>query len=341
MRAITLPRPADQLWIVTDGAVREPGLGATLYIACKDTVRVIVYFSAKLSQNQSSWLPCEVEALSIAAAVKHFAPYITQSSQKACVLTDSKPCVQAFEKLCRGEFSASPRGTFFLSTASRFQVLIWHVVAAAILPSDFASRNAPTCQVCAFVCSSSNFVVRQVTAEDVVHGTAKLPFTNRLAWLGLQAECSDLRRTRADLRPGTCPSRKLTDICDVKRYLNVAAVAKDDLLVVRQHTPLAASTDRVVVPRSVLDGLLTSHHIKLDHPTTSQLKTVVQRYFYALDMDATVQCVSSGCHQCAALRRAPVFVAGQSTCDPPEVVGSSFAADVFRRDRQLIMVVHG
>lgn len=29
-RTITLPRPDDQLWIVTDGTVREPGLGATL-----------------------------------------------------------------------------------------------------------------------------------------------------------------------------------------------------------------------------------------------------------------------------------------------------------------------
>lgn len=143
--AITLPWPADQLWIVTDGAVREPGLGATLYITCNDTVRVVGYFSKKLHQNQNSWLPCEIEALSIAAVVKQFAPYITQSSQKACVLTDSKPCVQAFEKLCRGEFSASPRVNSFLSTASRFQVLIRHVAGAATLPTDFANRNAPDC----------------------------------------------------------------------------------------------------------------------------------------------------------------------------------------------------
>ncbi|KAL7398227.1 hypothetical protein ABVT39_006424 [Epinephelus coioides] len=222
--------------------------------------------------------------------------------------------------------------------------VIWHVVGVAILPSDFASRNAPecdspTCQVCAFVCSNSNSIVRQITAEDVVRGTAKLPFMNRSAWLGLQAECSDLRRTCAYLRQGIRPSKKLTDIRDVKRYLNVATVAKDGLLIVRRHTPLAASTDCIVVPRSVLDGLLTSLHIKLNHPTTSQLKTVVQRYFYALDMDSAVQRVSSGCHQCAALRKALVFVSDQSTCDPPEVVGSVFAADVFRRDCQFILVV--
>ncbi|KAJ8377293.1 hypothetical protein AAFF_G00261420 [Aldrovandia affinis] len=288
--AITLPRPADQLWIVTDGAVREPGLGATLFI------------------------------------------------------TYSKPCVQAFEKLCRGEFSASPRVTSFLSTASRFQVLIRHVAGAAILPSDFASRNAPecespTCQVCTFIRTTADSVVRQVTAEGVMHGAQKLPFTNRSAWLALQSECSDLRRTCAHLRQGTRPSKRLTNIRDVKRYLNVTTVSRDGLLVVRRHTPLAASTDCIVVPRAVLDGLLTSLHIKLDHPTATQLKAVVQRYFYALDMDAAVQRVTNGCHRCAALKKAPVFMSDQSTCDPPEVVGSTFAADVFRRDRQFILVV--
>ena len=29
---ISLPKPGDQLWIVTDGAVRKPGIGATLYV---------------------------------------------------------------------------------------------------------------------------------------------------------------------------------------------------------------------------------------------------------------------------------------------------------------------
>ena len=29
---IALPRPDDQLWIITDGAVRTPRIGATLYV---------------------------------------------------------------------------------------------------------------------------------------------------------------------------------------------------------------------------------------------------------------------------------------------------------------------
>ena len=162
--AVTLQR-----WIVTDGAVRDLGLAATLYITCRDTVKVAGYFSAKLRKTKSSWLPCEVEALSIAAAVKHFAPYIIQSSQRTWVLTDSKPCVQAFEKLCKGEFSASPRVTLFLSTASRYQVLVRHVAGAAILPSDFASRNAPECDNPSLLCARSYWRHCDGSSEDAVH----------------------------------------------------------------------------------------------------------------------------------------------------------------------------
>lgn len=42
---------------------------------------------------------------------------------------------------CRAEFPACPHVATFLSMASRYQVSIRHVAGAAILPSDFASRN--------------------------------------------------------------------------------------------------------------------------------------------------------------------------------------------------------
>lgn len=172
---ITLPRPEDQLWIVTDGAVRDPGIGATLYVTRSDKLHVSGFFSAKLRGSQTTWLPCEVEALSIAAATKHFSPYLIQSSKKACILTDSKPCVQAYEKLCRGEFSASPRVSTFLSVVSRYQTSVRHVSGASILQSDFASQSATpcdneTCQVCAFITRTRDSVVRAVSVHDVLQG---------------------------------------------------------------------------------------------------------------------------------------------------------------------------
>ena len=144
-KSIVLPRPSDILWIVTDGSVTKRGLGATLYVTRDSRLYLAGFYSAKLRKHQVTWLPCEVEALSIAAAVKHFSPFIIQSQQPTTVLTDSKPCVQAIEKLCRGEFSASPRVTSFLTTVSRYQVSLQHLAGKANLPSDFTSRNAPNC----------------------------------------------------------------------------------------------------------------------------------------------------------------------------------------------------
>ena len=343
-QTITLPRPSDQLWVVTDGSVKKHGLGATLYVTRDQKPLVAGFFSAKLHGRQVTWLPCEVEALSIATATKHFSPYIIQSCHPVCILTDSKPCVQAYEKLCRGEFSASPRVSTFLTTVSRYQVSIRHLAGSANVPADFASRNAPPCheskcQVCSFISQLEGSTVHLTTIEEVLSGHKRIPFTSRNAWGRIQSECPDLRRTHAHLKQGTRPSKKLTDIRDVKRYLQVATIAGDGLLVVRQDRAFQPRRECIVVPRKVLPGLLTALHLQLSHPTPHQLKQVVSRYFYALDLDAVIQQVTLGCHSCLSLRNVPHAATPQSTSDPPCVVGVSFAVDVIKRARQLIFVI--
>ena len=210
---ISLPIPGDQLWIVTDGALRTPGIGATLYVTRNDKLRLAGVFSAKLRGSQLTWLPCEVEALAIAVATKHFSPYLIQSHHKACILTDSKkPCVRAYEELCRGKFSASPHVSTFLSTVSRYQASVRHISGSAILPADFASRNAApceneACQVCNFTRLTQDSVIRRTSIQDILSGNGHLPFTSRTAWLATQSECPDLRRTHAHLLQGTRPSK--------------------------------------------------------------------------------------------------------------------------------------
>lgn len=77
---IHIPHPKDTLWIVTDGTLRNPGIGATLYVSREDNkLPLSGFFSAKLRKCQESWLPCEKEALSIGTAVKHYSPNIVQS----------------------------------------------------------------------------------------------------------------------------------------------------------------------------------------------------------------------------------------------------------------------
>ena len=345
LKTIKIPRPHDQLWIVTDGALKSGGLGATLYATTQQgKPQLAGFFSAKLKPNQTKWIPCEIEALSIATAVKHFSPFIIQSTNKTHVLTDSKPCVQAYEKLIKGEFSASARLSTFLSVISRYQASVQHVAANANVVSDFASRNAPdcdapNCQICSFANTLANSAVHKVTADDIISGRASAPFTSRRAWISTQQECSDLRRTHAHLTQGTRPSKKCTDVKDIKRYLQSVTIAKDGLLVVRDEKPMRHTQERIVIPRQVLNGVLTAMHIKLSHPSAHQLKCIANRYFYALDMESSIEQMTSSCHQCTSLKTLPKYTDEQTTCDPPTNIGRAFSADVMRRARQTILVL--
>jgi hypothetical protein len=108
---------------------------------------------------------------------------------------------------------------------------------------------------------------------------------------------------------------------------------------VKRNEPLVPSRECIIVPRQVLEGLLTALHIRLSRPSSHQLKVVVERYLFALDMDKVVNRVSEGCHHCAALRKTPTARIEQSSCSPPSTVGGTFAADIAKRSKQLILVL--
>ncbi|CAH3161910.1 unnamed protein product, partial [Porites lobata] len=182
-------------------------------------------------------------------------------------------------------------------------------------------------------------VVRNISIHDILNSKSSLPFTTRSAWRQIQHDCPDLRRVHAHLNQGTRPSKKLTNIRDVKRYLSSVSIASDGLLVVKHTQSFVPVAEAIVVPRSVLDGLLTALHIKLNHPTRHQFQTVLQRQFFALDMNDAISRVTSACHTCASLKSFPSSLVKQSSDDPPEVVGVSFAAEVTKRYRQLILAL--
>ena len=343
-KSVTIPKPTDQLWLVTDGAVKKPGIGSTLYIQRDGKLHVSGYFSAKLRQRQTDWIPCETEALSIATSLQHFSPYIVQSVEKPSVLTDSKPCVQAHNKLLKGQFSNSSRLSTFLSTACRYAVKMQHLDGSANVPSDFQSRNAPechdpSCQICSFVKDLESATVNAVSSESIIKGTSRMPFITRSTWLSTKSECPDLRRVHSHLRQGTRPSKKLTNVKDIKRYLNCCTLSKDGMIVVPLQQPFSPVSERIVVPRSILPGLLTALHIRLDHPTQFQLKKVFSRYFYALDLDVALQQVNANCHTCVSLQKLPSSKPPETTSEPPPVIGHSFAADVLRLNKQFILIL--
>ncbi len=241
-------------------------------------------------------------------------------------------------------FSASSRVTTFLSVVSRYHVQCQHISGIANIPADYASRNPQecpdhSCQLCKFIAETEYSVVRSITVQDVVNGYVRMPFTSRVAWLASQHECPDLRRVHSHLSQGTRPTKKMTKIPDVKRYLRVLTIASDGLLVVREDKPFHPTRERIVVPRQLIDGLLTAVHLRFSHPSPHQMKQVFNRYFYGLDIDRAVQAVCSACHHCSSLKSMPSHFQPQSSEKPPDRIGVSLAADVIRRYRQCILVV--
>ena len=186
-KTITMPLSSDMLCIMTDASVRPGAIGAILFAVRGNKPLLAGFFNCKLPTFQKRWLPCELEALAIAASLKHFAPYIIQSEKKPQIITDSKPCVDAVKKLNKGEFSTSARLSSFLSAVSRYQAEVIHTPGALNLPADYASRHplscsAPSdCSVCKFVTETLELVVQSLSVVDVIEGKSCIPFTKCLA----------------------------------------------------------------------------------------------------------------------------------------------------------------
>jgi hypothetical protein len=79
--------------------------------------------------------------------------------------------------------------------------------------------------------------------------------------------------------------------------------------------------------------------ISLDHPSKHQLQLAMKRQFYALDMPQVIDHVCETCHTCASLRKLPETLTKHTSENPPDMVGVSFAADVLRRCKQVILVL--
>ena len=344
LKSITIPRPDDKLIITSDGAVKKGGVGSVLHIFRKGYMKLGGFYSAKLKPHQSKWLPCEVEALAIGSSVNHWAPYILESKHTVQILTDSKPCVQAFSKLCRGEFSHSARVSTFLSTLSRYQVTVQYIQGCSNLPADYQSRNPAecserNCQVCKFIDSSDICSVRNITVADILEGRCSMPFVSPMAWKVSQQDCKALRRVHAHLSQGTRPNHKANNIKDVKRYLHSCTIGRDGLLIVRKQMPFSSARDLTVIPRHILPGFLSALHLSLNHPTTSQIKEVFHKYFYALDADLDIPKLTSTCAQCMALASLPKSLEKFSTSEQQPTLGSDFACDVLCRARQRIFLI--
>ena len=121
---------------------------------------------------------------------------IRESNNQHYHFTDSLPCVHAAKKAKLGAFSSSARISTFLSSISNLNVEFHHTAGKTLKLVDYISRNPlkcseEKCQICNFNSKQVQIgdnagKVREISMQEIMDGTAKMPFGQRQTWLQAQ-----------------------------------------------------------------------------------------------------------------------------------------------------------
>ncbi len=341
---VYLPHPDNQLIIITDGARTPPGVGFVLQARDDNgKIRTVRFYSVKLKAHHLKWSPCEIEAVAFGTAIEAFYDIIKESSKPVIICPDSKPVCDATNNLQQGKFSLSPRIQTFLNNMGKIRCEIQHISGKSghNQIADFQSRNTEPCF--AEICQLCNYVNQQSdTIIDPKIGSVeyKIPYSNRQGWKNIQQQDKACVLARNALLTGQLISKKSGKVnTDARRIISQAKIAKDDLLIVPKSIDLSTEKiERIIVPSSYNQALLTQMHYKNDHPSKSQLKSLFDKYFFGLGINAVLDRLYDECSLCNSMKKLPKLDNFQTTTNASQP-GTHFVADVMRRAKQKILVI--
>ena len=358
--AVTMPRPSDKLHTYSDYSQDTRSVGGKMLIERVEdgvtTWHLAGYYSATIDKNKTKWLPCEGEAAAIKMTLRHFTPWIVESENFTEHHTDNQACVQAWARLKKGAHSNSARISSFLSELSMLPVNITYKPGKDMHTSDFASRNPvkcqtpESCQICKFAreietIGDKSALIRTVTVEDIKAGRSVLPLTQRKAWVDVQKKDSTLEKFKHLTRIGQSPNKHKTkgEHTIIKKLYrlfvegNIMIDPKDEAVLVKTKDG-AYSGYALVIPADIYPGLIHTLHIRLDHPSKSQLMALTQRYFYCYGFQSIIDQVTEGCLQCASVKKLPKVLLNDTT-EATGSCGLQFAADVMEQHNQKVLLV--
>ena len=358
-KAIVYPRRTDQLHTYSDFSAAHRAVGGRLMIertkedGSKETF-LGGFFSVMLDAYKEKWTPCEGESLGIKLVLDHYAPLIRENKNRTIHHTDSKVCVQAWNRLQKGAFSTSARVASFLTGLSCLTVDVVHIPGKELNTSDFASRhprqcdNPDICQLCRFALKlqkigdkASNIYYLEV--DETLRGNS-MPFTSRRQWVNIQHQDPMLCAFRQLYNTGQSPPAKKTkgEHTRLKQLhtmhtRGLVTIHEDGLITVRCKDGFF-SGGAVVVPSQLFMGIIQAVHIRLDHPSKTQMAHQVQRYFYTSGWNSMISDLVDRCHRCASLKSLPKVLTASR---PSDVQGfaCNWAADIVERCGQKILVV--
>ena len=380
IKQLALPARNEQLFLLPDAAVKFPGIGFVLMVKRNNQFLPVHFMGFKLKQYHRLWYPCEQEALGVAVAVEKSAYYITQSNNRTIVGVDSKPVLEAFMLMKAGKFSSSSRMQSFLHCINRFPITVQHISGKfrANMSGDYISRNPPTCpepekcQLCLFVQEKSQSILcstqpedtnklrkkqptydvvafmsyglpailATLTLNDLIQGTAEIPFGNRSAWRQLQQDDPSCAKAIQHIRSGQPLPKKGQQYNDARNYFTNASLSKpDNLLVVRDNVQHQSTPrERIVIPKKFVSAVVDQLHHSLSCPSEYQLNKILDRYFYGINIRKKVQQTKMNCYSCKARTKIPDELIEYNPVSDPLHPGVLFNADVIQRTAQNILV---
>ena len=365
-----LPKQDDQLVLTSDWC--KDGISATLWAVVDEKFHVVARMSSRVGRPNDAIMPCDGEATAvfIAAKCSTFSIPIKASSLKTIALVDNKTVVQASKLIEKGKFSSSKVINEIVTGISELN-LDYHHISGKMgenFADDYGSRNPVKCEggdhckVCSFVRDSklvsinsvisfvatNDAIIASIAASvdnqlvnDIIRGTTPIPFSNRKAMKYLQDQDPDLQIVRRELTSGQRPQLKNTKVNSIKRYLQKQAnitIAKDGLLVSRKMGRKFSTKDLIVIPENVSRGLLYGMHLNLKHPTSFQLKKVIDTKFFMLNKDTIIDGIQKSCEMCQSLAQIPKEMENFKANEVPDHPGMAFTLDVMKYCNKTVVV---
>ena len=188
------------------------------------------------------------------------------------------------------------------------------------------------------------YTVNSINATDVDNGLIKMPHCQRPAWKKVQSQDHVHKMLLAMVRDSKLPEKKKTKgvFTSVKRLHNLyrtgqAKIDCDGFVTVK-HTDAAGNVyDAISVPANFYPGLVHALHLKLNHPSKTQMQRLMSRHFYCSGQARIIEEITSACTLCASLKELPRELFTQSTKENP-IFGANFSADVIKKDGQLVFL---
>ena len=113
-------------------------------------------------------------------------------------------------------------------------------------------------------------------------------------------------------------------------------ISSSGLVTVTQPGDSGTLRNLIVVPSPLFPGLVTSLHLRLQHPTKYQMNKLLGRHFFCPSSTSVVaECVDN-CHTCISLKPIPPVLFSESTTQPDKF-GTRFSVDIMKRNGQNIL----